>query len=117
MQAVGVVPAQRELRLLAHPEPALTAPHELKIRTVEVGICGTDREICTFAYGQGPAGSDYLILGHECLGEVTEVGAAVQKPKPWPCEREYLETWLCANLTQMPACRAQFLIQAQPSPP
>ncbi len=82
MKAVGVVPAQRELRLIAHPEPALTAPHELKIRTVEVGICGTDREICTFAYGQGPAGSDYLILGHECLGEVTEVGAAVQDLKP-----------------------------------
>ena len=78
MKGVGVVPKQRELRLIDHPEPVISAPHELKIRTIEVGICGTDREICTFAYGQGPAGSDYLILGHECLGEVVEVGAAVK---------------------------------------
>lgn len=78
MKGVGVVPSQKELRVVAHPEPKITAPNELKIRTLEVGICGTDREICTFAYGQGPSGSDYLVLGHECLGEVTEVGTGVK---------------------------------------
>jgi threonine dehydrogenase-like Zn-dependent dehydrogenase len=81
MKGVGVVPSQKELRVVAHPEPSITAPNELKIRTLEVGICGTDREICTFAYGQGPAGSDYLVLGHECLGEVTEVGTGVKNFK------------------------------------
>ena len=78
MKGVGVVPAKKELRLIDHPEPAIAAPHELKMRTLQVGICGTDREICTFAYGQPPAGCDYLLLGHECLGEVIEVGAAVR---------------------------------------
>ena len=82
MKGVGVVPSQRELRLIDHPEPAISGPHELKIRTIEVGICGTDREICTFAYGHPPAGQDYLLLGHECLGEVLEVGGAVTKFKP-----------------------------------
>lgn len=82
MKGVGVVPKHRELRLIDHPEPDISAPNELKIRTIEVGICGTDREICTFAYGQGPAGADYLLLGHECLGEVVEVGSAVKKFKP-----------------------------------
>jgi glucose 1-dehydrogenase len=82
MKGVGVVPAKKELRLIDHPEPAITAPNELKVRSLEVGICGTDREICTFAYGQGPAGSDYLVLGHECLGEVVEVGSAVKGFKP-----------------------------------
>ena len=77
MKGVGVVPKDRELRLIEHPEPVISAPHELKIRTIEVGICGTDREICTFAYGQPPGGEDYLLLGHECLGEVVEVGSAV----------------------------------------
>jgi threonine dehydrogenase-like Zn-dependent dehydrogenase len=81
MKGVGVVPSKKELRLIDHPEPSISAPNELKIRTLDVGICGTDREICTFAYGQGPAGCDYLVLGHECLGEVTEVGAAVKNYK------------------------------------
>ena len=81
MKGVGVVPKEKELRLINHPEPALTAPNEVKIRTIEVGVCGTDREICTFAYGQPPKGSDYLLLGHECLGEVIEVGSAVKQFK------------------------------------
>ncbi len=81
MKAVGVVPKHRELRLIDHPEPAIGAPNELKIRTIEVGICGTDREICTFAYGQPPAGQDYLLLGHECLGEVVEAGPGVKHLK------------------------------------
>ena len=78
MKGVGVVPKKKELRLIDHPEPEITAPNELKIRSIEVGICGTDREICTFAYGQPPSGADYLLLGHECLGEVVEVGSAVK---------------------------------------
>ncbi len=78
MQGVGVVPKARELRLIDHPEPHITAPTEVKVRTLQVGICGTDREICTFAYGQPPAGEDYLLLGHECIGEVVEVGTAVK---------------------------------------
>ncbi len=82
MKGVGVVPSARELRLIDHPEPAISAAHELKIRTIEVGICGTDREICTFAYGQPPVGGDYLLLGHECLGEVVEVGSDVKSFQP-----------------------------------
>lgn len=81
MKGVGVVPSARELRLIDHPEPVLHGSHELKIRTIEVGICGTDREICTFAYGQPPASCDYLLLGHECLGQVVEVGAEVKNLK------------------------------------
>jgi threonine dehydrogenase-like Zn-dependent dehydrogenase len=82
MKGVGVIPQQKELRLIDHPEPHISAPNEIKIRTIEVGVCGTDREICTFAYGQPPAGADYLLLGHECLGEVIEVGSAVTNFKP-----------------------------------
>jgi len=82
MKGVGVVPSQKELRLIDHPEPSIAAPNELKIRTLEVGICGTDREICTFAYGRPPGGCDYLLLGHECLGEVIEVGGGVKQFRP-----------------------------------
>lgn len=82
MKAVGVIPRQREVALLQHPAPRLSASTELKVRTLEVGICGTDREICTFAYGTPPSDSDYLVLGHEALGEVVEAGPAVQGFRP-----------------------------------
>ena len=65
MKAVGVIPKKREVALFEHSMPRVSAPTQLKIKTIEVGICGTDREICSFAYGTPPDGSDYLVLGHE----------------------------------------------------
>ncbi len=35
-----------------------------------LGVCGTDREIVSGAYGEAPPGSDRLVLGHEFYGEV-----------------------------------------------
>ena len=64
--------------LLTHPTPRITDPKQVKVRTIEVGVCGTDREICHFDYGTPPDGSDYLVLGHEALGEVVEVGSDVK---------------------------------------
>ncbi|MCI0745378.1 MAG: glucose 1-dehydrogenase [Verrucomicrobia subdivision 3 bacterium] len=82
MRAVGVFPRRREVGLLAHAAPRMQSPTDVRIRTLEVGICGTDREICSFAYGTPPTDSEYLILGHEALGEVVEVGPGVQGLKP-----------------------------------
>jgi glucose 1-dehydrogenase len=81
MRAVGVVPSKREVRLLEHEVPRITADDQVKVRSLEVGICGTDKEICTFVYGSPPEGFDYLVLGHESLGEVMEVGASVRNLK------------------------------------
>jgi threonine dehydrogenase-like Zn-dependent dehydrogenase len=82
MKALAVFPARRDVRLIDHPEPALTSPTGVKLRMLEIGICGTDREIVGFQYGTPPAGSEYLVLGHESLGEVIEVGTAVTRVKP-----------------------------------
>jgi threonine dehydrogenase-like Zn-dependent dehydrogenase len=82
MKAVGVFPGAREVRLVDHPEPAIAAPDEARIRVLEVGACGTDREICAFEFGEPPSGADYLVLGHEGLGEVLEVGKDVRRLKP-----------------------------------
>ena len=78
MRAIAVVPKSQELRLLEIPEPAIASPTQVRMRMLEVGVCGTDREICTFAYGTPPPGCDHLVLGHEALGEVLEVGSAVR---------------------------------------
>jgi len=81
MRAVGVIPQKKQVGILSHLAPRITSPQQVKVRTIEVGICGTDREICNFDYGTPPQGSDYLVLGHEALGEVVEVGPGISHLK------------------------------------
>src|SRR3989442_958956 len=81
MKAIAVFPGKREIRLVDHPEPKISKPSDVKLRILEVGICGTDKEICAFEYGTPPDGSDYLVIGHESLGEVVEVGSRVSRVK------------------------------------
>src|SRR5262245_3886544 len=82
MSAVAVNPKKREVGLIEHPAPEISHPTEVKFQTIEVGICGTDREICRFDHGNPPNGFEHLVLGHEGLGVVEEVGAEVHKIKP-----------------------------------
>ena len=81
MRAVGVSPSKKEVRLVDHHTPHISSDHHVKIRSLEVGICGTDKEICHFVYGSPPDGFDYLVIGHESLGEVVEVGSKVRNLK------------------------------------
>jgi threonine dehydrogenase-like Zn-dependent dehydrogenase len=76
MKAVAVFPDERAVRVIDHPEPQLTGPTLVKLRMLEVGICGTDREITRFDYGTP------LVVGHESLGEVVEVGSRVERVQP-----------------------------------
>jgi threonine dehydrogenase-like Zn-dependent dehydrogenase len=81
MKAVAIFPGTHEVKLIDAAEPRLTGPSDVRLRMLDVGICGTDKELCTFKYGTPPAGSDHLVIGHESLGEVVEVGAAVTRVK------------------------------------
>src|SRR3546814_10723843 len=45
------------------------------VRTLSVGICGTDAEIVAGHYGWAPPGRRRLILGHESIGQVEEAPA------------------------------------------
>ncbi len=78
MKALAVFPQEKKIRLIDHPLPTLSSPTDIKLRMLRVGVCGTDREIWNFEYGEPPPGSDYLITGHESLGQVAEVGSAVR---------------------------------------
>jgi threonine dehydrogenase-like Zn-dependent dehydrogenase len=67
------------------------------VRALELGICGTDFELIAGEYGWAPPDSDYLVLGHESLGEVLDSPAGsgfekgdlvvgiVRRPDPVPC--------------------------------
>ena len=104
MKAVAVFPKEREVRIVEHPEPGAPGPREVKLRMLEVGVCGTDKEICNFEYGEPPAGSDYLVVGHESVGEVVETGAEVERVRVGdlivPSVRRPCDDAACA------ACRA-----------
>ncbi len=82
MRAASVSIRKRTTGLIDIEQPKIMAPDQVLLRVLKVGICGTDREICAFEYGDPPAGSDYLVLGHECLGEVVDVGSGVKAFKP-----------------------------------
>jgi threonine dehydrogenase-like Zn-dependent dehydrogenase len=82
VRALALWPARGSSGVVNHPEPAIVSPTDVLVRILEVGICGTDAELCDFLIGAPPAGSDYLIPGHEAVGEVVEVGAAVSALAP-----------------------------------
>jgi glucose 1-dehydrogenase len=82
MRAVAVFPEAQEIKVVDHPEPSLAGPTQVKARILEVGICGTDKEIASFQYGTPPPGSQYLVMGHESLAQVVEVGSEVTRVKP-----------------------------------
>lgn len=79
MRAVAVNPSVRSLSVIDIPEPKITAPTQVKLRMLEAGVCGTDREICACEYGLPPDGTPWLVIGHESLGEVIEVGSQVTR--------------------------------------
>ncbi len=82
MKAITVSPATRSISLENVAEPALRLdPGHVRVRILDVGVCGTDREICCFDYGQPPPGSEHLVIGHESLGEILEIAPDVTRVK------------------------------------
>jgi len=82
MKSLAIFPSRRDLRLVDQPAPRAVGPHDVALRMLEVGVCGTDREICAFLYGTPPAGCEHLVIGHESLGEVIEIGPEVTRVNP-----------------------------------
>jgi glucose 1-dehydrogenase len=79
MKAVAVFPGSQQVTVIDQEAPALRLPDQVVLRILDVGICGTDKEICTFEYGTPPPGDDHLVIGHESLAEVVQAGSAVQR--------------------------------------
>ena len=77
MKAVGLDYSRRRLciRDVAEPEPRAD---QVLLEVVEVGVCGTDRELAHFHLGYPPEGEEFLTLGHEALARVAAAGSKVQ---------------------------------------
>ena len=86
MKAIAVTPGRPDsLHLRDVPTPSLTDLPDgrgVLVKTLRVGVDGTDKEINAAEYGAPPAGDDYLIIGHESFGVVEAVGANVTEFQP-----------------------------------
>lgn len=82
MKAVSLVPHTTNVSLADIKEPQITSPHDIKMKVLQVGICGTDREEAEGGRATAPAGKHELVPGHEMFGQVVETGSKVQSAKP-----------------------------------
>jgi glucose 1-dehydrogenase len=82
MKAVAVFPGSREVKVIEREAPRLLQPDQVMLRMLDIGICGTDKEICSFEYGTPPPGDDHLVIGHESLAEIVAAGPAVERLAP-----------------------------------
>jgi threonine dehydrogenase-like Zn-dependent dehydrogenase len=79
VKAIAITPGIAGVHLVDRPEPSVTASDDIKVRVLHVGICGTDREEAAGGRATPPDGQQELVIGHEMLGQVVAVGAAVRR--------------------------------------
>jgi len=79
MKAVAVFPGSQQVKIIEQEVPRLFEPDQVLMRMLDVGICGTDKEICSFEYGTPPTEDDHLVIGHESLAEIVQAGPAVAR--------------------------------------
>lgn len=82
MHAIAARPGTTEPALVPAADPPLPVAGEVLCRTLELGVCGTDREILETANPLRPEGEDHLVLGHEALARVEQVGEGVDEIAP-----------------------------------
>ncbi len=82
MKAIALHPGTTTLHLVDRPEPSITAPDEVKVRILRVGICGTDREEASGGRALAPDNQQDLVIGHEMFGQVVAVGKSVTRVQP-----------------------------------
>ncbi|MDA8391730.1 MAG: glucose 1-dehydrogenase [Actinomycetota bacterium] len=110
MKALTVVPGKAGSASLEQFGEPPESDGPILVQTAAVGICGTDVEIVSGAYGWAPPGHERLILGHESIGRVSEapgdsgfaagdlVVGIVRRPDPVPCPNCAVGEWdFCRN--------------------
>jgi len=110
MRALTVEPGLPNSVKLEDVPPPPDSDGDILVRALALGICGTDREIISGAYGWAPSGAKRLIIGHESLGRVEDAPAGsgftpgdlvvgiVRRPDPVPCPACAAGEWdMCRN--------------------
>lgn len=86
MKAIAVRPGTpNSVHLADLPKPKLSdiaGGRGVLVKVLKVGVDATDKEINEAKYGNAPPGYDFLVLGHESFGMVTDVGPNVTHVRP-----------------------------------
>jgi threonine dehydrogenase-like Zn-dependent dehydrogenase len=86
MKAVVITPGKADsVRLIDMPAPSfkdVPGDRGVLVRVLRVGLDSIDREIIAGQYGKAPPGCEFLVLGHESLGIVEQVGRQVNELSP-----------------------------------
>jgi glucose 1-dehydrogenase len=99
MLAVMTTPGRPGTVRVGSVQSAAAAPGGVRVRTLEVGVCGTDREIADGEFGVAPPGESHLVLGHEFLGSVVEDGGGFS-------EGDLVTATVRRSCGRCPACAA-----------
>ena len=110
MRAVTVLPGVPNSVMLDDVAEPPLEDGDILVRTIALGICGTDHEILEGLYGSAPEGVERLVIGHESLGIVEEapiesgfapgdhIVGVVRRPDPVPCPSCAAGEWdMCRN--------------------
>jgi threonine dehydrogenase-like Zn-dependent dehydrogenase len=105
-----VVPGRPEMAGVTDVDAPAPGEGAVLVATHLVGLCGTDVEIIRYGVGSPPPGADFLVLGHEVVGEVVSappesgfepgelVAGLVRRPDPVPCPACARGEWdFCRN--------------------
>jgi len=82
MKAVVVTPSVKDSSRIQEIPIPVPSDYEVLVKAISAGIDGTDYEINQGLYGNPPEGEDFLVIGHESLGQVKEIGSGVKELKP-----------------------------------
>jgi threonine dehydrogenase-like Zn-dependent dehydrogenase len=110
MRAMTVVPGKADSASVGEVGEPPEADGSILVDGVLAGICGTDVELTSGAFGSGRPGSDRLVIGHESLGRVLDappgsgfaagdlIAGIVRRPDPEPCPACARGEWdFCRN--------------------
>lgn len=110
MRALTIQPGIPSSALLEERPIPKPEASDLLVRVLEVGVCGTDRDLMAGRYGTPPKHGERLIIGHESLCEVATspssrdfhpgdlVVGIVRHPDPIPCSQCAKGNWdMCQN--------------------
>jgi len=74
MKAGAVTPGQKDSARLVEMDVPVISDGQALVRLLEVGIDGTDMEISRGEYGEAPLDQNFLVLGHEAVGQIENPG-------------------------------------------
>ncbi len=74
IKAGTIIPKDKKTFAIRNIEMPKITENEILVQVLELGLDGTDKEIGNGFYGEAPKNQKYLIVGHEAIGIIKQIG-------------------------------------------